>query len=154
MIGNETNEIIEELFDSLLLKYQKGLEESMKDNLHYKLRKISLNRGGLYTDCSKWLKNEKATINLKNDDDKCFQYAITSALNYEQSKNHPERISKIELFVDQYSWKGISLPSYNDNCQKFEINNKTIAINILYVPYNIQEIRHMLTLAKLRGSWY
>ena len=30
MVGNETNEIIEELFDSLLQKYKKDLEESMK----------------------------------------------------------------------------------------------------------------------------
>ena len=30
MIGNETNETIEELFDSLLQKYQTGLEESLK----------------------------------------------------------------------------------------------------------------------------
>ena len=30
MIGDETNEIIEEIFDSLLQKYQNGLEESMK----------------------------------------------------------------------------------------------------------------------------
>ena len=32
MIGNETDEIIEELFESLLQKYQKGLEEPMKGN--------------------------------------------------------------------------------------------------------------------------
>ena len=30
MIGRETDEIIEELFKSLLQKYQEGLEESMK----------------------------------------------------------------------------------------------------------------------------
>ena len=30
LIGNETDEIIEDLFDSLLQRYQKGLEESMK----------------------------------------------------------------------------------------------------------------------------
>ena len=29
MIGSETDEIIEELFESLLERYQKGLEESM-----------------------------------------------------------------------------------------------------------------------------
>ena len=29
-MGNETNEIIEELFDSLLQNYKKGLEEKMK----------------------------------------------------------------------------------------------------------------------------
>ena len=52
MIGNETNEIIEKLFNSLLQKYQKGLEESMKgsefetdsvDLLHYNCHKINLN---------------------------------------------------------------------------------------------------------------
>ena len=32
MIGNETNEIINGLFSSLLTKYQVGQEESMKDS--------------------------------------------------------------------------------------------------------------------------
>ena len=32
MIGNETDEIIKELFDSLLQRYQEGLEKSMKEN--------------------------------------------------------------------------------------------------------------------------
>ena len=89
LIGNETDEIIEELFDSLLQRYQKGLEESMKgdkfvfdsvDLLYYKCHKISLVRVGSYTDFPKWLKNKKATINHKNNDDKCFQYAVTVAL--------------------------------------------------------------------------
>ena len=53
----ETDKIIEDLFDSFLQKYQNGLEESLRgskfvfDNvvsLYYKLRKISLNRGGSY----------------------------------------------------------------------------------------------------------
>ena len=30
LIGNETGEIIEDLFDYLLQRYQKGLEESMR----------------------------------------------------------------------------------------------------------------------------
>ena len=50
MMGSETDEIIEELFESLLQRYQEGLEESMKgsefvldsvDLLHYYLQKIS-----------------------------------------------------------------------------------------------------------------
>ena len=54
IIGNETAEIIREPFESLLHRYQEGLEESMKgsefsfdsiDLLCYKLRKISLHRG-------------------------------------------------------------------------------------------------------------
>ena len=29
------------------------------------------------------VKNNKATINPKNNDDKCFQHALTVALNYQ-----------------------------------------------------------------------
>ena len=64
--------------------------------LHYKLHKISLNRGGSYVDSPEWLKNKKATINPKNNDEKCFQYALTVALNYQNIKNNPERITKIK----------------------------------------------------------
>ena len=92
MMGNETNEIIKELFKSLLQKYQEGLEESMKgsefvfdsvDLLHYKLHKIYLNRDGSYIDSPEWLENKKTTINHKNKDDKSFQYALTVAVNYQ-----------------------------------------------------------------------
>ena len=75
------------------------------DELYYNLRKISLNRGGSYIDSPKWLKNKKATINPKNHDDKCFQYAITIALNYQNIKNNSERLTKIKPFIAQYNWK-------------------------------------------------
>ena len=65
LIGNETDEIIEDRFDSFLQRYQKGLEESVRgsefvfdyvDSLYYKLHKTSLNRGRSYIDSPKWLK--------------------------------------------------------------------------------------------------
>ena len=40
--------------------------------LYYYLQKISLKRGGSYVDSPKWLKNKKATINPKNNDNNCF----------------------------------------------------------------------------------
>ena len=101
IIDNETDEVIEERFKSLLQKYLQGLEKSMKgtefvfdriDLLYYKIHKISLNRSGSYIDSTEWLKNKKATINPKNSDDKCFQYGITVALNHKQIKKNPQRI--------------------------------------------------------------
>ena len=95
MTGDETDEIIKELFESLLQRYQEGLEESMKgsefvfdsvDLLEYKLNKIGLNSGGSYVDSPKLLKNKKTIINPKNNDDKCFQYASTVALNDQNIK--------------------------------------------------------------------
>ena len=110
MMGSETDEIVEDFFESFLKKYQEGLEESMRgsefmydsvDALHYNHNKVSLSRGGSYIDSPKWLKNKKTTINPKNKDDKCFEYALTVVLNQKQIKDHPERISKIKPFIDQ-----------------------------------------------------
>ena len=99
-------------------RYQEGLEESMKGSdfipdsvnlLHYHLQKTSLKRTrSSYIDSPEWLKNKKATINPKNNNDNYFQYAIIAALNLKQIKNHPERIPNFKLFIDQYNWKGIN----------------------------------------------
>ena len=113
------------------------------DLLHYNLNKISLGRGGSYIDSPKWLKIKKTTINPKNNDDKCFQYALTVALNYEQIKKDPQRILKIKPFIDKYNWREIDFPSHSKDWKKLESNNKSIALNILYVPHNTKEIRHV-----------
>ena len=112
------------------------------DLLYYKLNEISRNRGGSYIDSPEWLKDKKATTNPKNNDDKCFQYAVTVALNYEQIKSHPERILNIKPFIDQYNWREINFLSHKNDWNEFENNNKTIALNILYVPHDTEEIRH------------
>ena len=132
MMGNETDQIIEKLFDSLLQKYQERLEESMKgsrfirdsvDLEHYHLQKISLKRGGSYIDSPKWLKNKIATINPKNNDDKCFHYVLTTALNYQNIKSHPEGISNLKPFINQYNCKEINFPPHSSkDWKKSELN--------------------------------
>ena len=151
MIGSDTNEVIEKLFESLLRKYQENLEERMHGSefvfdgvsaLYYDLNKISLSRGGSYINSPEWIKNKKATINPKNNGDKCLQYALTVALNYQNIKKDPQRIIKIKLFIDQCNWNEIDFPSRSKDWKKFESNNKSIALNILYVPHNTEKIRH------------
>ena len=66
----------------------------------------------IYYITSGWLKNKEATINPKNSDDKCFQYAVTVALNHEQIKKDPQGITKTNSFIDQYDLKEIEFPSY------------------------------------------
>ena len=108
------------------------------DLLHYQL----LNRGGSYIDSPEWLKNKKATINSKNNHEKCFQYAITVALDFQNINNHPERVNNINPFIDQYHWKEIQFPSHKNDWKKFKKNSKSIALTVLYVPHNFKEIRH------------
>ena len=94
MNGSDTDEVIEELFESFLQRYEQNLQEKMKGSefelngvnfLYYDFNKTSLNRGGSYIESPKWLKNKKSTINPKNNDYKCFQYAITLALNLDKN---------------------------------------------------------------------
>ena len=93
-----------------------------------------MNRGGSHIDFPSCIKNQKAIINTKSKDNKCFRNAITAALNYKDNNNHPERISNLKRFFDQYNWKDIEFPSQWKDWKKFEQNNKTTALNILFVP--------------------
>ena len=162
MNGSDTDEVIKLRFESFLRKYEENLQEKMEGSdfefdgvnfLYYDFNKTSINRGGSYIDSPKWLKDKKSTINPKNNDDKCFQYAVTLALNLDNIDNHPERISKIKPFIDQYNWKDIDFPAMSKDWKKFELNNE-IALNILYVPHNTKKIhvayksKHNLTREK------
>ena len=46
----------------------------------------------------------------KNNNNWCFQYALIVALNHEQIKKNPQRISNIRPFIAQYNWKEIFNP--------------------------------------------
>ena len=53
-----------------------------------------------------WFDKKQATINPINKvDNKCFRYAVTVALNYEEIKKDPQRITKIKPSIDKYNWK-------------------------------------------------
>ena len=144
MSGIETDDVINELFNSFRRRYQEGLQTKMKgssftferiDLLEYHLHKISLNRGSSYINSPEWLKNKKVTISPQNTkDNKCFQYAITAALNYRNIDSHLERISKLKPFIDNYNWDNTDFPAGHKDCSAFDKNHSDIALNILYYP--------------------
>ena len=98
IINDEAYEVIKVLFNSLKKRYKTNLE-SMKGSefvfdyvhlLYYKYHKINPNRGGSYKGSADWIKCKKATINpINQKDNKCFQYPVTFALNYEEIKKDP-----------------------------------------------------------------
>ena len=49
-----------------------------------------------------------------------------------QKKKDPQRITKIKHFIMRYNWVGINFPSEKDDWKRFEKNNVTIALNVLY----------------------
>ena len=39
-------------------------------------------------------------------------------------------------YISKYNWEGLEFPAGPKDWKKFEQNNKTIALNVLFVPYN------------------
>ena len=109
--------------------------------LKYKLPKISLRKGGSYIDSPKRTKNKHGTISPKNEDDKCIIYAVIASLNHDKIDNHSERISKLKSYINDYIWHALEFPAQPSDWKKFEENNKSIALNILFVPNGTKDIR-------------
>ena len=97
-------------------KYEENLQNKIRGSqfefdgvnfLYYDFKKTSINRGGSYIESPKWLKDTKSTISPKNNDDKCFEYVITLALdkikNLDKIKKEPQRVSKIKPFIEKYN---------------------------------------------------
>ena len=153
-IGDDTNDVIKELFKSFLQRYQESLQEKTASSefefdgvnlLYYNFNKISLNRVGSCIKSDTWIKNKKSTINPKNKDYKCFQYAVTVALNHDKINKYPQRVSKIKPFIDQYNWNDINFPSTSKDWKKFELNNESIALNISYVPHKTEKYTSLIS---------
>ena len=68
ILYDNTNEVVNELFESLLSRYQIGLETSMRRSdfifdlvqlFYYKCHKINFKRGGSYIDFLDWIKKKQ-----------------------------------------------------------------------------------------------
>ena len=100
MSHDKADEATEEIFETLLPRYHIGLETSLKgssfifrcvDLVYYICHKTNFNRGGSYIDSPDRIKN-KVTVNLINkNDNKCFQYAVASALKCKEIKKGLQR---------------------------------------------------------------
>ena len=44
-------------------------------------------------------------------------------------------------YIDKYNWKEIEFPAGPKDWKKIKQNNKTIALNVLFVPHNTETIR-------------
>ena len=86
-----------------------------------------------------WLRGEKEAIinnnnnnNNNNNKYKDFQNALNDALNYQTIEKDPQGISKLKSYINKYNWEGINFPAGSKEWQRFERNNDTIALDILY----------------------
>ena len=69
---------------------------------------------------------------INKKDNKCFQYTVTVALNCEEIKRDPQRITKIKRFINKYNSEGINIPSEKDDWEKNVKSNVKIPVNVLH----------------------
>ena len=103
---------------------------------------------GSYIELPTILKNKKAIINMKNQDDKCFMWSVLRAL-YPKDTN-PDRIDKdLKSKEDTLNMKGIRYPVNFRDVDRFESQNPEISITIL--GYNKDERVYPLKISKYTG---
>ena len=129
--GDNTEKFIKVMYDSVLKNFEQKENSLRGSNVVFsgidltlvQFVKLKLKRGGSYIPTPEWISVKKSIINPKNSKDECcFAYSIVASIHNEEIYNHPERISKLTPFVNNYYWTDMNFPSE----QKIEIRLKKI----------------------------
>ena len=85
--------------------------------------------GSSYIPLPKFLAAKKVITKLKNEDDECFKWATTRALN--PVENHPERIDReLRETPKTLNWVGLKFPVKLRDINNFENHNSSISVNV------------------------
>jgi hypothetical protein len=97
-------------------------------------------KGKSYIPLPKALAEKKAIINMKNEDDKCFKWAVTRALN--PIERDGERVTKIlKLQSEKLNWEGIEFPTTLNQVKVFKRRNN-ISVNVFGYEKEIYPLYH------------
>ena len=145
-MGSDTEDAIDELFNTILGRIQQAIETSNERGsrfthesvalLYYCFQKVDIRRDESYITSPDCIVSKKATINPKNEkDNECFKWSIIGGLNYSKIKEKElKKIGKFRRVDTDFS-------SHQRDWKEFEQNNTSVALNILFVPHNSEEIK-------------
>ena len=85
--------------------------------------RLNLSRGSSYMPLPDWLAKKGTIINPKNSDMECFKWAVIAAMKWKYIDNHPERISKLKRYEDDFDWCKIKFPASFRDIKKLESRN-------------------------------
>ena len=128
---------IDEIFSQLIRKHEE-LPESLKninlipegiESITYNFTEIVITN--TFIETPQWPKNKTCTISPQNNDNKCFQYSLALSLYHEQIGRNSFRLKKIKPYVNNFNWKNINFPPQEQDYKIFEMNIRSIALNIL-----------------------
>ena len=90
----------------------------------------NLTRGSSYLPLPDFIAKRKAVINPQNGDEECFKRAIIAVDKWMDIGSHPERVSNLREFADNYDWSGLEFPVSLKQIGKLEAKN-SISVNVL-----------------------
>lgn len=127
-----------EFLNNLVENIQKQSEEFQESEsgwslseilyLEINLHKNNSLKGSSYIPLSADIKNKGAIVNVKNNDQACFGWAVVSAL-YPPGKKHSQRTTSYPNYKDVLNLKDIEFPMKMKDVSIFEVNNN-VSINI------------------------
>ena len=153
--GTDVEEVLDEMIDEIETAIQKTENAQGSGWVLVKIINVTLHtaewnplNAGSYMELPAYLKNKKAIINMKNQDDKCFMWCVLRALN--PKNGHPERVDKDLISKqDTLNMKGIKYPVNLRDIDRFESLNPTISITVL--GYNEKEKVYPLRVSDYTG---
>lgn len=114
--------------------WMSGLKIEGIDKIVINYDRYNPTRGGSYIELPKHIALKKACINIKNEDNRCFQYSVQCGFYKTYELDHPQDIRHYKKLVDdKINWEGMKYPCCNNDIDKFEEkNNGLISINIYH----------------------
>ena len=148
-VKNEYSIMKEKMLENLA-KYQKlgsGWRLYSIEMLEVFITKFKPLKGKSYKPFPDVITKKKAVINMENNDDQCFKWAVTRALN--PVERDAERITKIlKTQVEKYNWNDIEIPTKLKDIHKFE-NNNNINVNVFSCDDGTKKVYYTLRLSKM-----
>ena len=86
-------------------------------------------RGSTFIPLPKKIRDKKAVIDMKNDDDQCFKWSVVRALNPVE-KNSQRITNELKEQSERLDWSGLKFPVKLDQIVIFEKFNPQISINV------------------------
>ena len=97
-------------------------------------------RGSTFLPLPKKIRDKKAIINMKNDDNQCFKWSVTRSRH--PVDVHPERITKeLKDQSERLDWSGLKFPVKLDHIVIFEKFNPSISINVFGFEGDVYPLR-------------
>ena len=97
-------------------------------------------RGSTFLPLLSKISTKKAVINMKNNDDQCFKWSVTRALN--PVDIYPERITKeLKDQSERLDWSGLKFPVDLKQIIIFEKLNPQISINVFGFEGDVYPLR-------------